>query len=811
MKNNKTNKIIYISSFIIPLIVSFIGLIIGQLAPFGNHNILSTGNHNDLLPLLYEYYDHFHDGESLFWSNLNGLGYDFSTFISYYFSDPTNIIILLFPRNSIIIAINLLYIFKIGLAGLSMSIYLNYKKRFVSIPSNNETDPKNPHKKNDFLIGFKSEPKSKIMSFIVSFDWIIISISCIFALSLTMITTGSIVMLLTSISIFPLIMMELDKLIMEKRFSRFCLVLATSIICNIHISIISIVFILLYFATRRFDNTHHLLVSVKYFIASIVLAIFLSSIVIIPSIKGQFFLNDTSMNFPVFTFKNIFNSINQLTSKTSVSYYSLYGNHTDIAFGIGILFLAIIYFYCKAFDIKTRIRNLCLLIFIFIGTCSSTVKYLLNGFNLSVANDIHFGYILVFFCCMLGYEVICVLSTVKTKTIVKSVITVSVLFASGLVLSDMFENISIYTSTFKYIFIYFLIMLIFTNKSMTKSLTIIVISTLIIVESITGFITNFNKAGNGYLSQSLEKINEYQLYEINRNIHLKNKNASILSYNSEDESILPTKYLFSGYDFIITQGFLNYDNKLLNDNTNIYNPNQKYRANIAKILYSTNGCLYDTNIKEYSFDEKQPFSSSNIFTNHYLKSEDIFTSTEVDYSLMESSDNMYFNASVIPYDNGDLYIFLNDTYNIGEVKPGQEYQAIFKKVPYSYPLDDPSYQSALLKDNSLVEILKNRTIPNNNIRSELLETHKSNIAASSDGYVSTGFPYLKTYTYKVNNKIVKPISLFDNNTLLPISTGKNTIEIKYSSKTIIEIIMMTIIGILFFIFIKKEQNNETEI
>ena len=189
---NKKNKIVYLITFFIPFILSILCLLIGGFAPFGTKNIISAGNRNDFLPFFYEFYDHFHSNNLFFLDKTYGLGEDFISFATYYFSDPTNLIILLFPRTMLIGVINILFALKISAASVCCAYYLSYKKicNFIEISNDNtnklenetnmvekpeenieetseEKNKKKKKKNNDFLIGFKNPPTSKVRKFFI--------------------------------------------------------------------------------------------------------------------------------------------------------------------------------------------------------------------------------------------------------------------------------------------------------------------------------------------------------------------------------------------------------------------------------------------------------------------------------------------------------------------------------------------------------------------------------------------------------------------------------------------------------------------
>ena len=122
--SKKARRLLCILAFAIPVITVLIGLIAGSFAPFGEKDVMTTGGMEKHLTRFYEFYDYIHGGVSPV------AGEDMTTVFTYYISDPLNLLALIFPRTAIPAVLNLLYAFKLGLAGLFMSLFLTrHKKR----------------------------------------------------------------------------------------------------------------------------------------------------------------------------------------------------------------------------------------------------------------------------------------------------------------------------------------------------------------------------------------------------------------------------------------------------------------------------------------------------------------------------------------------------------------------------------------------------------------------------------------------------------------------------------------------------------
>ena len=830
MNQKKQKNTILITTFIISFLLTIICLISGGFSPFGSKNIISAGNHDNFLPYFYEYYDHFHSNSHFFFDKTYGLGQDFLSFSTYYFSDPSNFLLLLFPRTMLITGINLLFLLKISASSLCCAYFLLYKKYInnlkytdlsTDVPAKIETDHKTDKetdsdnkkaKKKDFVIDFKNPPTSPLRKFIEETDWTIVAFSIAYSFANTMIVIGSNITYLSSIAIFPLVIMGVDKLIVEKKMNLFIITFSISILCNLHISIISLIFILLYYLTREYDSFKTFINRSTRLLISFIISLFTSGFVIINAFNGEHIKRELSLNFPICSSSNIFNSINQFATRTPISYYSFYGNHTDIAMGVGLLTFIFMYLFCKDIPFSERIKNVFLFFLIFSGAFLTTSKYLFNGFSFSAENYIHFGYCLTFLAIMISYDFITRYKNTSVKRTFFSILLLITFFISGMLLSELYENMNIFIITFEFIFGYSILLLIYSSNSLTKPLLIIFSSLLILGECLPSYYSNMKTIGTGYFSRALSQTNSYQMYEMARQIQANEPNATIMYYQSETDNLNPISYLYSGYDYIITQAPIYDQNNVLENVTENYINNSSVSIYIYKTKFNTIGSIYDNTIHSYKYNERYPFISSNIFTEDYLHDKSVFYEIDMNINAMESSDQEYANFLVTPYYSGDLYVSTFHTTNLGIVESESEYSTIQKIPAFKYLTIGYNYQAAIFDNESLINILNSRPILNSDIDGSLLDNTQVTIQSDTDGYISTGLPDLKTFSFYVNGTKVSPINFFDNNALIPITKGENTIAIKYNPIYLILGLLSSLLGVILIICcIKFDQSNRNEL
>ncbi|MGG7099062.1 YfhO family protein [Clostridium sardiniense] len=210
MKNNRKNNIsIYLLSFLIPIIIMLIVYAISKIYPFGDKTLLFR----DLRGQYVSYFSAFRnallgDG-SLLYSFTKEIGGNMFGLTAYYMMSPFNIILLLFPREMITEAILVITLLKIGLSGLTLSIFL--KKSFKD------------------------------------FGYFSIIFSSAYALMAYNTMYQSNIMWLDGVILLPLVLLGINNIINKKRILLYIFTLALSIITNFYIGFIICIFSVIYF------------------------------------------------------------------------------------------------------------------------------------------------------------------------------------------------------------------------------------------------------------------------------------------------------------------------------------------------------------------------------------------------------------------------------------------------------------------------------------------------------------------------------------------------------------------------------------
>ena len=350
-KNTKLNRYV-IFSFIVPLIVIGLGLCFGGFLPFGLKDILTASGNESMIPYYYEMWDAFHSGHLFFFSSKTGSGYDFSTVITYYLSDPINMVVMLFPKSMILPVLNILFAFKVCLSGTFFYLYLSKR----------------------------GEDGNEVLK---------LALSVAYALSGCALGCGLDITVTSVFMLFPLVMVGLEKLHRgEKLFAYICF-MSLCVFCSFRLAVVVWLFTILYLVSLGFSDVKHFVSVVVSKLFSDIIVAGIGSVVIINNLSSSFFRNDYSLYFP---------ELRMLKSGTEII-KSLF---VDQYVGVIVLILALLFFVNSKISFWKRLRFGLLGLFLLMSGFVSTPNYLISGLTKSLAGKTSVGF--VFLVLLLSFE-----------------------------------------------------------------------------------------------------------------------------------------------------------------------------------------------------------------------------------------------------------------------------------------------------------------------------------------------------------------------------------------------------------------------
>lgn len=120
-------------SFLLPALILLVSYFIFGVWPFGAESVLSLDLNGQYVYYYDHMYDVIYGGESLFYSWSRNLSGEWMGIIGYYLGSPFNWIVWLFPRNCILEGLLTMMCVKVGAIGLCMSVYLSRAKKMKKL------------------------------------------------------------------------------------------------------------------------------------------------------------------------------------------------------------------------------------------------------------------------------------------------------------------------------------------------------------------------------------------------------------------------------------------------------------------------------------------------------------------------------------------------------------------------------------------------------------------------------------------------------------------------------------------------------
>lgn len=321
------NRYIYLISFFAPIIIFLTISAILHYFPFGNIS-LRIYDAKTQYPGFFLALKNFS-----FYSLGAGLGFNLFATATYYLFSPLNFICIFLNNINIDIIYAILIYLKIGLAGLFMSIFLDYKiKNQSGWPA---------------LFGIIYALSGFISCYYYNVMW------------------------LDGIYMLPIVMLGLERIIHEKRPTLYLISLAITIVTNYYIGYMVCIFSVLYFTFLFFTNCVTDKKEVwKQFIISSLLAGGISAIVLIPSYFGL-------MNGKAFGFQDNYTKYFAIHDSVKSAFYHLsvasFGKDTQIDgfaliyFSIFGLILVAISFFSKKYSFRYKILLGCMVVIYFVS------------------------------------------------------------------------------------------------------------------------------------------------------------------------------------------------------------------------------------------------------------------------------------------------------------------------------------------------------------------------------------------------------------------------------------------------------------
>ena len=359
-------------AFFVPVLVMICIFVQRGIFPFGERCFLRTDMYHQYAPFFSEFQYKLRTGGSLLSSWAVGMGVNFAALYAYYLASPLNWLILLCPKKFIIEFMTIMIVLKIGLSGLSFAWYL--KK----------------HSQNCILgVGFFGIFYA-LSGYMAAYSWNIMWLDCIL--------------------LFPLIVYGLERLVKEQKGMLYCVTLGLSILSNYYISIMTCLFLVLYFIAllimekpgpvRKYVDS-----CVRFGIYSL-LSGGLAAGILLPEIyalqstaSGDFdFPKAWSSYFPIFDM--IARHIGNVETEIGLDHWP------NIYCGVAVFLFFLLYLACKKIAVKEKAVYCGLLLIFFASFSINALNFIWHGFHYPNSLPCRQSFIYIFlmlFICFRAY------------------------------------------------------------------------------------------------------------------------------------------------------------------------------------------------------------------------------------------------------------------------------------------------------------------------------------------------------------------------------------------------------------------------
>ena len=490
MQNKKSLDILYLTAFLLPVLVMLIIFAVQNIFPFGDRSFLNIDMYHQYFPFLTEFYHKVKNGESLFYSWNTGIGSNFLALYVYYLATPTNWLALLCPEQYLMEFISYMVIIKIGLCGFSFTYYIRN------------------HFKNNSPIILCFATMYALSGYMAAYNWNVMWLDCIV--------------------LAPVIIWGLEKLVNEGISRLYCLTLALAILSNYYICIMICIFLVLYFFVLLIGRnpiaedtsrpiTFPVLCRIRSFYGKAIvrfgiyslLAGGMSAILLLPEIAALRFTEFTAFNFPD-EVKTYFSVIDMLARHCfNVEIETGLGHWPNIYCGVAVFLLLPLYIMQKKIPIREKAAKLILLAFILISFSTNTLNFIWHGLNYPDSLPARQSFLYIFLVLIMCFEAFLYIRG-QSRTEVMNVflsILFFILLLEKLITDDAFTGVSFLVTGIFLICYGALIHMYRSQEKMVKQLAIIAI---VLVVTETGLNTYLTSCSTVSRTTYLSNYDSYQ-------------------------------------------------------------------------------------------------------------------------------------------------------------------------------------------------------------------------------------------------------------------------------------------------------------
>lgn len=405
-------SILFVLSFLLPLLVMLIVLITKGFYPFGDKTLFIMDMKGQYLEFFASLRYLFGGDDSLFFSWSRSMGGNYLGLFAYYVASPLSFLTIFFPLEKLSVAILLLTLLKVGLCGLSFAWYASYLWREYTKEDKN---------------GW-----SCLLILIFSVSYALISYNMVYSLCL---------MWLDGVILLPMVLLGVEKILKGDQGLHYILSLAAIFICNYYTGYMVGLFTAIYMVYRvlclvnRKQIKEYLQKTLRFTCATF-LAFGLSAPLILPVVKDLMqgklasakYMPDTKTNFE---FAKLFGKLKNgvYDSITNAGLPAIYCGYL-------MLVLLLVFFVLRGISIREKIGAVLILGLLGCSLYYTKLDIAWHGFQYPTWFPYRYAFLVSFFMIYMAFRAGCRLwAMLNQKSQKKPVIPVCITAVLVLVIS----------------------------------------------------------------------------------------------------------------------------------------------------------------------------------------------------------------------------------------------------------------------------------------------------------------------------------------------------------------------------------------
>lgn len=344
-------------AFGIPFLIAVLICIGNRVFPFGPNSMLHIDMYHQYCPFFTEFAEKLKHGGSLLYTWNLGLGSDYISLYAYYLASPLNFLLILCPRAFVIEFMELTILFKIGLSGMMMYLYLRDHGRLNLLVS----EKRNSLKRAALVFS----TTYALSGFVAAYSWDI--------------------MWMDTVALAPLVILGLEKLVKDQKPALYTISLAIAIWSNYYIAIMLCIFLVCYFVwlfmTKAKGWKAKILATGRFGLYSL-LAGGMSAILILPEIIVLGY-SGSSMGdgFPskMEWYFNVLAEFGRMNVATDI--YTSTEHWPNLYCGAFTILLVILYAFNRKISWKNKLAAFAMVAFFMIGYANNYLDFFWHGFH----------------------------------------------------------------------------------------------------------------------------------------------------------------------------------------------------------------------------------------------------------------------------------------------------------------------------------------------------------------------------------------------------------------------------------------------